>query len=321
MESPEFASQAGHNGNFGCEEFGRLRRVLVHQPGPALSLIHEGNKQQWLFDAVPDISAFIDEHQRYQDLLRSLDVEVHRLSDHVVDTSHLLEQLPNLTYMHDIAVVGSKGAYVSKMSFTGRKDEDLVVAEGLRNLGIPIRYQFESEDDSCEGLLLLSPQTVLIANTERHKWSSIARLMPHLLEDFEEVIYVETPKARRYMHPDTIYNRVDRHLALAYLPAFESVIRFTAECASVIDFETFMASRGVEIISVSDEEQKRLACSFVPLQPGVMIHYDTALDANTRRLLEKKGVELILFHPEALRAGGGSLRCMTLRLHRERNGQ
>jgi arginine deiminase len=309
--------KTNHNGYYGCEEFGRLRRVLVHQPGPALALIHESNKDQWLFDAVPDTDAFIQEHQRYQDLLRSLDIEVNELSDYVVDNVHLLDQLPNLTYMHDIAVVSSRGAYVSKMSFMGRKQEDRVVAEGLRNLGIPIRHWFDREDDACEGMLLLSPRTVLIANTERHKWSSIARLMPHLLEDFEEVIYVETPKARRYMHPDTIYNRVDRHLALAYLPAFESVFRFTAERASVIDFEEYMASRGVEIISVSDDEQKRLACSFVPLEPGVMIHYDTALDAGTRRLLEQKGVELILFHPEALAAGGGSLRCMTLRLHRE----
>lgn len=317
MKNRQIRPQSDQDGHYGCEEFGRLRRVLVHQPGNSLSLIHDGNKEQWLFDAVPDIEAFNDEHQRYQELLRSLDVEVNQLGDYVSENPHLLDQLPNLTYMHDIAVVGSRGAYMSKMSFSGRKKEDLVVAEGLRNLGIPIRYQFESEDDACEGLLLLSPRTVLIANTERHKWLSIARLIPHLLEDFEEVIYVETPKARRYMHPDTIYNRVDRHLALAYLPAFESVFRFTPERATVIDFEEYMASQGVEIISVSDDEQKRLACSFVPLEPGVMMHYDTALDAGTRRLLEKKGVELILFHPEALRAGGGSLRCMTLRLYRE----
>lgn len=316
MKNLQNCPKLGDDSHYGCEKFERLRRVLVHQPDSALSQIHEGNKEQWLFDAVPDTNAFIEEHQRYQDLLRSLDIEVNQLRDYVFDNPHLLDRLPNLTYVHDIAVVGSKGAYMSKMSFMGRKNEDLVVAEGLRNLGIPIRYQFEREDDACEGMLLLSPRTVLIANTERHKWSSIARLMPHLLEDFEEVIYVETPKARRYMHPDTIYNRVDRHLALAYLPAFESVFRYTGERASVIDFEEYMASRGVEIISVSDDEQKRLACSFVPLEPGVMIHYDTALDAGTRRLLEKKGVELILFHPEALEAGGGSLRCMTLRLYR-----
>ena len=77
-----------------------------------------------------------------------------------------------------------------------------------------------------------------------------------------------------------------------------------------------MRSRGVEIIPVSDSEQARLACSFVPLEPGVIFHYDTALDGPTQRELARRGVELISFHPEAMVAGGGSLRCLTLRLWR-----
>jgi len=55
----------------------------------------------------------------------------------------------------------------------------------------------------------------------------------------------------------------------------------------------------------------------VPLEPGVILHYDTALSGRTRQRLSRRGVELILFHPDAMLAGGGSLRCLTLRLHRE----
>ena len=134
MNNPAQRPEFSHTGDYGCEEFGRLRRVLLHQPGPALSQIHEGNKAEWLFDAVPDTAACIEEHQRYQDLLRGLDIEVIQLRDYVFENPHLLDQLPNLTYLHDTAVVSSKGAYVSKMSFVGRKNEDLVVSEGLRNV-------------------------------------------------------------------------------------------------------------------------------------------------------------------------------------------
>jgi len=37
---------------------------------------------------------------------------------------------------------------------------------------------------------------------------------------------------------------------------------------------------------------------------------------NTKNKLSCKGVEIIQFHPEALLAGGGSLRCLTLRIWR-----
>jgi arginine deiminase len=80
-----------------------------------------------------------------------------------------------------------------------------------------------------------------------------------------------------------------------------------------------MRKKGVEIIPVSDSEQSRLACSFVPLESGTIFHYDTALDQKTRKNLESESVELIPFHPEALLAGGGSLRCHTLRLCRRKN--
>ena len=119
------------------------------------------------------------------------------------------------------------------------------------------------------------------------------------------------------MHPDTIYNRITPNLALAYLLAFRASYVFTGKGIDKIDFAKHMRRKGVEIISVSSSEQLRLACSFVPLQPGVIFHYDTALDKETQLLLARKGVEIIFFHPEALTAGGGSLRCTTLRLHRE----
>jgi arginine deiminase len=121
------------------------------------------------------------------------------------------------------------------------------------------------------------------------------------------------------MHPDTVFNRIREDLALAYLPAFEETRLFTEDSVEIIDFEKFMHEKCVEIIPVSDSEQSRLACSFVPLESGTMVHYDISLDRETREKLANEGVEIIPFHPEAMRAGGGSLRCHTLRLCRRKN--
>jgi len=302
---------------FGCEHFGSLKKVLLHTPGKELHLINETNKSQWLFDRVPDIPRFIDEHRRYADLLSSLGVEVLQLTDYLRTSRPLVEKLPNMTYLHDTAVITSKGAILSKMALPGRHGEQLVLKEALANLSIPIFHEFTGQTDAFEGCLLLSPRTILVADTERHKEHSIRKFITKAVLHFDEVIFVRVPKTRRFMHPDTIYNRLTENLALAYLPAFENACLYTAAGAQPIDdFQTHMASTGIHIINVSDAEQKNLACSFVPIQPGTIIHYDHAFAPGTKHKLAKKNIRVIPFHAEALPSGGGSLRCHTLRLLR-----
>ena len=207
---------------YGCEEFGRLTRVMMHRPGRELELVDHANHRQWLFDRVPDIDRFIEEHDRYRELLASHGVEILELSDYINEHHELMSEMPNLMYLHDIAVISSKGAILSSMAWEGRRNEEMVVCEALTNLGIPIFIDFDDPRDAFEGCLLLSPQTVLVAETERHSRTAIDKFVPKALTAFEEVIYVDIPKARRYMHPDTIYNRVSPHLAIAYQPTEES---------------------------------------------------------------------------------------------------
>ena len=302
------------NGHYGCDELGRLRRVLLHRPGQALELINGGNFRQWQFDSVPDIERFSEEHDRYRQLLQSHGVEALELADYVSRNAHFIPRLPNLTYMHDIAVVSRKGAMLSRM-INSRCGEEQVVREAMSRLGIPIVSEFD-DNDGFEGCLLLGPETLLVAETERHYRHSVEKFIHRALEHFQEVIQVDAPKARRFMHADTVFGRIRKDLALAYLPAMRDARLHTREGTVPIDCESFMRSRGIEIIPVSDSEQARLACSFVPLEPGVIFHYDTALDKATKLKLARRNVELILFHPQAMVAGGGSLRCLTLRLWR-----
>jgi arginine deiminase len=304
------------NGCFGCDSLGRLTRVMVHRPGEELKIINGANYRDWLFDTVPDVARFREEHDAYCELLRSYGVEVLELADCIADAPARLANLPNITYMHDIAVISNRGAILSRMAWAGRRDEHLVVREALESVGIPIFSAFDDPQDAFEGCLLLSPQTILVAETERHSPLSIRKFIIRALSAFDEVIYVKIPKARRFMHPDTVYNRITDRLALVYLPAIEVSHLWRKHAVQLVDFREFMQARGIELVNVSDAEQQRLACSFVPLEPGVIFHYDTALDPATRRALSRRGVEIIPFHPHALRAGGGSLRCLTLRLHR-----
>lgn len=304
---------------YGCDELGRLKSVLVHTPGEELTLVNESNCKQWLYDKVPDISGYIEEHRSYQELLESNGVRVYELEDNVDENIDLIRKMPNLTFLHDTAVISGKGAILSRMRPPAREKEEVVVKEALNNLGIPILSEFNGGEGFFEGCLLLSKETVFVADTERHTYPFIREFISNVLNEFNEVIYVRIPKARRYMHPDTVFNRIREDLALAYLPAFEETCLFTEDSRERIDFKAFMREKGVEIIPVSGSEQSRLACSFVPLESGTIFHYDTALDQKTRKNLESEGVEIIPFHPDALLAGGGSLRCHTLRLCRRKN--
>ena len=304
---------------YGCDELGRLKSVLVHTPGDELTLVNESNYKQWLYDRVPDISGYIEEHRNYQEILESNGIKVYELTDHVEENLELVRKMPNLTFLHDTAVISKKGAILSKMRPPARENEEIVVKEALGNLGIPILSEFNGKRGFFEGCLLLSKETIFVAETERHTYPFIQEFISNILSEFDEVIYTRIPKARRYMHPDTVFNRIKEDLALAYLPAFEETCLFTEHSTKKIDFKEFMREKGMGIIPVSDSEQSRLACSFVPLESGTIFHYDTALDQKTRKILLDEGVEIIPFHPEALRAGGGSLRCHTLRLCRRKN--
>lgn len=301
---------------YGTEKFGALKKVLLHKPVESLPKVNADNYGYFLYDRVPDVDAYLSEHQAYAELLKSLGVEVLELSDWVHQNRDLLIRLPNLAYLHDTCAVTVEGAILSKMSAGGREHEEIVVREALQNLGIPIFYEFE-EGQQFEGCLFLSPRTLFVAETERHSRRSIEQFIPGALQHFDELIYATIPKLRRFMHSDMVFNRVNEHLALAYLPALESVMQYNRQgCCLIDDFQALMLEREMEIINVSDEEQKRWATSFVPVNSHSIIHYDIALTDETKGKLASCGVRVIEFHPDALLAGGGSLRCLTLRLLR-----
>lgn len=299
---------------YGSEHFGRLRLAMLHSPQVALRRLNQITAGYYLYDAVPDADRYLAEHAAYRRLLELSGVEVLELADYVRRTGGLMDTLPSLPYLHDIAVITGNGAILSRMG-GGRMGEESVVKEALGNLGIPLFYEF-APADHFEGCLPLSPQTLLIVNTERHRRQSIENFVPRALTLFDEVLYVDAPAARRFMHADMIYGQVSETLALAFPPAFLGSWRITRGGRTAIDFVEFMNMRGVEIIAVSDGEQRKWACSFVPLSPGAIVHYDIALSAATRRKLEGRGADIIDFHPDALLAGGGSLRCLTLQIWR-----
>ncbi len=306
---------------YGCDSIGRLRSVIVHTPGKELELINENNCERWLFKDAPNAARFRDEHLRYQLLLQMHGVKIYELSDYVFDHRRLIDFLPNMTYLHDTAVVSSKGAIISNMASQVRKKEKNVVREAFDNLGIPVLVQFDDERDAFEGCQLISPENVIVFCTDRFKYASVYKFIRMALGHFDEIVFVNVPKERGFTHPDTVFNRISPNLAVAYMPALRETFLFRKGTVRKVDFVQYMKHMGIEIVSVSDSEQRRNGCSFVPLESGVIIHDDQALDKYTRKYLSGKGVQFIFHHGRYLKAGGGSIRSHTLSLHRKSDKQ
>jgi len=300
---------------FGSEKLARLKKVLLHNPVESLFSVTQSNYKYHLFNNVPQADQYFKEHEQYAQLLKAHDVEVLEVRNFVQQTKDLLPKLPNLAYLNDIAVVTSKGAILSKMCPGTRAGEEMVVKEVLTNLNIPIFHEFE-DDEEFEGCLVLSPLTLIIADTERLKASTIEGFFTKALEIFEEVIYIKAPQARRFMHADMIFNRINEDLAVFFPPAFLQTYLITKQKRVEIDIRKYLGKKNIELIELNDAEQQNWGCSFVTLEPKVIIHYDIALSNQTKKRLQQRGVQIIEFHPQALLAGGGSLRCLTLRLWR-----
>ncbi len=301
---------------FGAEKLGRLKKVMLHNPEQSIRKITETNLQFYLFNKVPDYTRFIDEHNAYKKLLTDNGVEVYELSELIVNNRELMSYLPNLAYLNDTAVITNRGAVLSSMCPGGRQYEEIVLKEALSALAIPILHEFEP-GEQFEGFITLFPDTLFIADTERHSKISLEKFFIFALQYYQNIIYVEAPQARRFMHPDMIFNRISDQLGIYFPAAFVNCWLVQNGTRKKIDFMTWAKSRNMDLIAVSDEEQQNWGTSFITLEPNHVINYDISLSPSTQKSLESLGVRFTQFHPDALLAGGGSLRCLTLRLFRE----
>jgi arginine deiminase len=301
---------------YGAEKLGNLKKVMLYNPEHSIRRVKETNLEFYLFDKVPDYDRYIDEHCAYSKLLTDNGVEVYELSNLIVNNRELMSYLPNLTYLNDSSVITSKGAILSTMCPGGRQFEEIVVREALTALAIPILHDCEP-GEQFEGFITISPDTLFVANTERHSRESIERFLLFALQHFQDIVYVEIPQARRFMHPDMIFNKISDQLGLFFPPAFLKCWLIQKNKRQEIDFMAWMKQKKIDLFPISDEEQQKWGTSFITLEPNHVINYDISLNPETQKALESIGVRFTQFHPDALLAGGGSLRCLTLRLLRE----
>jgi N-dimethylarginine dimethylaminohydrolase len=277
-----------------ASEVGRLRQVLLAQPGPELEL--QGTPDEYLMLERVDLDAMKRQTLALKEVYRQ-----HGVTAHVYDP--VKRPPPNWIFMRDLFFMTPEGALLARTASEQRAGEERFAASALADLGICVlgaprgNAVFEGAD-----ALWLDRRTVLVGVGNRTNELGLEFLRRVLTEMSVDVVPVEITPA--VQHLLGAVNFLDVGL-----------------CALAVDgagptLRRELQARNVQFIEFGGREiSEGRAMNFVTLGPRKIV-----MPANcpqTRARLERAGVTCVEVDvSEYLRAAGG-MGCATGIVERE----
>lgn len=207
-------------------------------------------------------------------------------------------------YTFDPALVTPPGAVILRPGKQIRRAEIDTTSADLARLGLPVIAQLEAPATAEGGdLLRLDERTVLVGRGYRTNAAGVAGLRA-ALPDFE-LIEFDLPHFHgpgEVMHLLSLINLVADDIALVYLPLLP------------VRLVQLLEERGIRLVDVPDQEFETMGPNVLALEPGVVLAL--ARNRETRRRLERIGVEVLAYDGTELSKGDGGPTCLTLPLHR-----
>jgi dimethylargininase len=274
---------------YGCRDMtGTLRRVLVRKP--------RGDVESWRqcgWRSEPDPARLRAEHEAFCGLLDEAGAEV------VVAEPPAGGKLDDI-YVFDPALVTEKGAVLLRPGKECRQGEP----DSLET-GVPVVGRLEAPAEAEGGdLIRLDESTLLAGLGYRTNGAGVAALSELVPES--DVVAFDLPHLRgpgECLHLLSLLSPLDRDLAVAFLPLMPArLVRMLEE-------------RGVRLVEVPEEEFETMGPNVLALGPRRAL----ALEGNveTRKRLERAGVEVAVYRGEELSKGDGGPTCLTLPLLRD----
>jgi N-dimethylarginine dimethylaminohydrolase len=292
-------------------EIGKLRQVLVQKPGA--EIVPPKKDLKWYgFTRQIDLKKVVKQHESLVDILKEEGVTVEDMKA-PTGARGPYSQLVGLWGTRDYGFVVDGGAIVNRTSLAWDRGAEVYWAKRVMELGCPILYTVHGSG-TIEGgnVVWLDPTHVCIGRSIRTNQDGIDQTSIILRSvGVEDIRVVPLPgwlekidwPAGGFAHLDCVFGYVDSGLALVYPPGLP------------FDFLEYLMQIGINIIEVSPEEGRNYACNTLALEPGKILMLEGF--ENSRKKLEKEGVDVIPVEmTEFIKAGGGP-HCATAPLIRD----
>ena len=263
--------------------FEPMRRVLVRRPPADTS-----DWRRFGWRSQPDVARLADEHERFCILLEEAGAEV------VVAPPTTLDAV----YTYDPALVADAGAILLRPGKRERLEEVDAIAGELEQAGVPVAARLEGPAKAEGGdTVWLDERTLLAGRGYRTNQDGILAL--------ERILGVETLAfdlphfrgASEVMHLLSLFSPLDRDLVVAYPPLMP------------VGLVQLLAEREIRIVEVPDEEFETMGPNALALAPRRALVLDRNVE--TRRRLERAGVDVTVYRGEELSKGDGGPTCLT----------
>ena len=255
----------------------------------------------------------------------------------------VVDPMPNLYFTRDPFACVGDGVSIHRMYAHTRDRETLFARYIFRHHPeygrVPLLYEPEDEH-TLEGgdILVLSPKVAAVGISQRTHPVAIELLAKRLLREengFEQVLAIDIPKTRSFMHLDTVFTMVDRDKFTVHPNIREELRLFVLERGEHgrlsiteehgrledvlrehldLDRVTLIPCGGDSPIDAAREQWNDGSNTFA-VAPGKVVVYDR--NHTTNRLLADHGIQVLPIPSSELSRGRGGPRCMTMPLRRD----
>jgi dimethylargininase len=274
---------------YGCRDMtGTLRRVLVRAPREDVS--------SWAacgWRSEPDPVRFRAEHEAFCSLLEREGAEV--IVAGPIPGGNLDE-----IYAFDAALVTDGGLVLLRPGKECRRGEPSAL-----DVGIPVVCQLEPPAEAEGGdVIRLDESTLLVGigyRTNVAGAAALAELLPGV-----DVLAFDLPHLRgrgEVLHLLSLLSPLAPDLAVAFVQLLP------------VRLVQLLEERGVRLVEVPEDEFETMGPNVLALGPRRALTLERNVE--TRRRMERAGVEVVVYPGEELSKGDGGATCLTLPLLRD----